>query len=147
MTVKAATRRPEVATRRVGYVVAVLVNAALLYAINVWPGWEAVPFLTQDMWLVTGLINASIIVNLVANVLFLAQDPPWLKALGDLLTTAVGMVALGRIWQVCPVDFGGSSFNWELVTRVVLVVGIVGSAIGIVAAFASLVKHLRRQAD
>jgi hypothetical protein len=99
------------------------------------------------MWLVTGLINASIIVNLVANVLFLAQDPLWLKALGDLLTTAVGMIALVRIWQVFPVDFGDSSFNWELVTRVVLVVGIVGSAIGIVAAFASLVKHLRRQAD
>lgn len=144
MTVKAAARRPEVATRRVGYVVALLVNAALIYAINVWPGWEAVPFLTQDMWLVTGLINASIIVNLVANVLLLVQDPLWLKALGDLFTTAVGMVALVRIWQVFPVDFGGSSFNWELVTRVVLVVGIVGSAIGIVAALASLVKNSPR---
>jgi len=135
-----ARKRPSAASRRFGYVVAVLVNAALLYAANVWPGWEAVPVLTGEMRLVMGLVNASIVVSLTANVAYLVRDPPWLKALGDLLTTAVGLVALLRIWQVFPFDFGDTTFDWTLVVRIVLVVAIVGSAIGILAAFVAFVK-------
>ena len=51
MTLSAATppkHRPPVAARRFGYVLAALLNAVLLYAVNVWPGWESVPFLTAD---------------------------------------------------------------------------------------------------
>lgn len=140
MAPKAAKRPSDLAARRVGYIVAVLVNAALLYGINAWPGWQAVPFLTEDMRLVTGLINASIVVGLVANVLFLAADPPWFKALGNAVTTSVGLVALVRIWQVFPVDFGRSSFDWELVARIVLVVGIAGSAIALVVALAEFLR-------
>jgi hypothetical protein len=137
---KAVERRPAVAARRAGYVVAVVVNAALLYVFNVWPGWQALPFLTQDTQLVTGLVNASIVVSLVANVLFVAWDPRWFKAFGDVVTTSVGLVAVVRIWQVFPFDFGSSSIDWALVARVVLVVAIVGSAIGIVAALASFMR-------
>lgn len=79
-------------------------------------------------------------VSLAANVAYLVHDPPWLKALGDLLTTAVGFVALLRIWQVFPFDFGETTFDWTLVVRIVLVVAIVGSAVGIVAAFVAYVK-------
>ena len=138
----AAPKRPAVATRRFGYVVAVLVNAALLYLVNGWPGWDAVPFLTADTRLVIGLVNASILVNLAANVVYVVRDPPWLKALGDVLTTTVGLVALLRIWQVFPFDFASSSFDWALVVRVLLGVAIVGSAIGIVAAFVSFVRNV-----
>ena len=67
MTKTAPRKRPTVGARRVGYVVAVLVNAAMLYAVNRWPGWEVLPFLTADMVLVVGLVNASIAVNLAAN--------------------------------------------------------------------------------
>lgn len=147
MTLTAPPKRPTLAGRRVGYFIAVLVNAAMLYAVNAWPGWEAVPFLTGDTPQVTGAVNASIIVNLVANVLYLLHDPLWLKALGDILTTAVGMFAMVRIWQVFPFDFSSSSFDWALLTRILLGVGIVGSAIGIIAAFVSLVKALSRVPD
>jgi hypothetical protein len=146
MTLTAAPRRPAVAARRFGYLVAVLVNAVLLYATNSWPGWEALPFLTEDMRLVIGLVNASIAVNLAANVVYLVRDPSWLKALGDMLTTTVGIVALLRIWQVFPFDFGGSSFDWTLVVRIVLGIAIVGSAIGIVAAFVSFVRSVATRA-
>ena len=32
--------------RRAGYVVGAVVNAAILYAVNRWPGWETVGFLS-----------------------------------------------------------------------------------------------------
>jgi hypothetical protein len=131
------TRAPKgraVADRRAGYVVAVLLNAAGLYVANVWPGWEALPFLNGDMRLVMPWVNASILVTLAANVVYLVRDPRWLKASGDVLTMAVGLLALVQVWRVFPFDFSQSAFDWALVTRVVLVVSIVGSIIGMVVA-------------
>jgi len=142
-----ASKRPAVGDRRVGYVVAVLVNAAVLYAVNVWPGWQALPFLTQDMRLVLGLVNASMLVSIVANMVYFVADPRWLKALGDIVTTAVGIAALVRMWQVFPFDFSGSSFDWALVVRVAMGVAIGGSAIALVVAFVSFVKSVGRPAS
>jgi hypothetical protein len=124
--------------------VAVLVNAAVLYAVNVWPGWQALPFLSEDMRLVLGLVNASMLVSIVANMAYFAADPRWLKALGDIATTAVGIAALVRMWQVFPFDFSGSSFDWALVVRVAMGVAIGGSAIALVVAFLSFVKSVGR---
>ncbi|MGV9746463.1 hypothetical protein ACWDTG_16305 [Rhodococcus zopfii] len=141
MSATSAPNRSSAAARRTGYVVAVLVNAALLYAINIWPGWEAVPFLTDDTRLVLGWVNASIVVGIAANLVYLVRDTSWLKSLGDVLTTAVGLVALLRIWQVFPFDFGDSSFDWPLVVRILLGLGIVGSIIGILVALFSAVRR------
>lgn len=144
MTVTAARRRPPVAARRAGYVVSVLVNIALLYVVNGWPGWEAVPFLTQDTQQVMGLVNASIVASLLANVVYLFYDAPWLRSLGDLATTTIGLAALISIWNVFPFDFGSSSFDWALLVRLGLVVGILGSAIGIIVQLASLMGRASR---
>jgi hypothetical protein len=137
-----ARERPGVAARRAGYAVAVLVNGALLFAVNGWPGWEALPFLTQDTTLVLGLVNASILVSLAANAVYLLHDPPWLRALGDVVTTSVGLAALVRIWQVFPLDFGDSSFDWALVAHVLLGVALVGSVIGILVGLTSFVRDV-----
>jgi hypothetical protein len=144
MTLTAAPKRPAVAARRAGYVVAVLINAVILYAVNVWPGWQALPFLTEDVALVLGLVNASIVVHLVANIVYGVADPRWLKALGDLLTTTVGLAALLQVWQVFPFGFPSSSIDWVLVARVALGVAIGGSAIAIVVALVSFLKSIWR---
>lgn len=140
MTVTAAPRRPSVAARRFGYLVAIALQAVLLYLLNVRPGWQVLPFLSPDMRDVIGLLNASIGVGIGVNVLYLVSDPPWLRAAGDVVTSAVGMAVLVRLWQVFPFDFSGTSFDWALVARVLIVVGIVGSAIGIVAALVRWVR-------
>jgi hypothetical protein len=124
--------RPPVGVRRFGYFVAVLLNAGFLYVINIWPGWQAVPFLTSETRLVLDLVNASIVVNLLANVVYAVADPRWLKALGDAVTTAVGLVVMVRFWDVFPFDFGDTTIDWALVTRCVLALGIVGTAVGVV---------------
>jgi hypothetical protein len=142
MTLTAPRHRPAATTRRFGYVVAVLINAVLLYAANVWPGWEAVPFLTADTALVMGLVNASIIVSLAANAAYLITDPPWFKDLGTVLTSAVGFVATARIWKVFPFDFTGSAVDWTVVVRIMLVLGLVGSAIGVITGFVAVVRSV-----
>lgn len=126
--------------RRIGYVVAILVNGAVLYAANRWPGWEALPFLTDETPQVIGIVNVSLIAGIVLNVLYFVWDPPRLKALGDIVTMSIGIVVLARIWQVFPFDFGDATFPWDTVLRVLLVLGIVGSGIGILVALVTLVR-------
>lgn len=140
MTTTAPTRRPSAATRRVGYFIAAALTAALFYLLNVEPGWADIPFLTGDTDQVLGLVNLSLAASILANLVYLVSDTPWLKALGGLVTTGIGLVALVRIWQVFPFDLAGSSFDWELLLRIVLVVGIVGSAIGVLVQVVTLLR-------
>jgi hypothetical protein len=133
--------RPTPAARRAGYVVAVVVNAAMLYLANRWPGWEAVPFLTDATVLVIGLVNASLVAGVVANLVYLVADPPRLRSLGDLVTTSIGLAAIVRIWQVFPFDVSGTP--WEAVLRVLLALAAFGSGVGIVVALVGLVRGRR----
>ncbi len=135
-----ARARASTGVRRFGYVVAILVNAAMLYAVNAWPGWEEVPVLTTDTEQVIGWVTASIVTSLVANAIYLVRDPPWLRSLGDVITTSVGLGALVKVWQVFPFDVASDSSGWGLVARILLVVAIVGSAIGIVTGLVGFVK-------
>src|SRR6476661_10574707 len=85
------TTRPQaIAARRLGYVIGALLNLALLYAVNIWPGWEVVPFLTAETVTVLAIVNLSFVGNLVANAVYLVNDAPWLKALGTIFTTTIG---------------------------------------------------------
>jgi hypothetical protein len=52
------------------------------------------------------------------------------------------MITLVRIWQVFPFDFGSSSINWQLATRILLIIGIIGSDIAIIVASIALVKSV-----
>lgn len=134
--------RPSRGARRVGYFVAVGVNAAMLFAVNTWPGWDVLPFLTGETEQVIGWVNASIVVSLVANLVYLLDDRRWLRALGDIVTTGVGIVAMVRLWQVFPFDFDAGTLDWALVARILLAVGIIGSVIGVLVALVALVREL-----
>lgn len=129
-------------TRRVGYIVAAVVNVVLWYAINVRPGWQVVPFLTEDMSNVVGLINLSLVAGIVANLLYVAYDAGWVRPLGELLTTGIGLVALVRIVQVFPFAFDATSFGSPSVVRVVLYVAIFGATVGVIVQFVALVRRL-----
>lgn len=133
------TKRPSTASRRAGYVVAVVINAVFLWLIHVWPGWDVVPFLTADFETVLWLINLSIIVTIALNLIYLIRDPKWLTAAGAIVTTAVGLAAAVRMLQVFPFDVGDSDV-WPVVFRALLWVAIVGSAIGIIANLVTLVR-------
>ena len=134
----APARRPRPAGRRAGYLVAVVVNAVLLFILNGQPGWQAVPFLTSATSQVLGLVNLSLAVGLAVNLVYLAYDPPWLKSLGDLLTAAIGLAVAVRLWQVFPFTFHGSWAWCATAVRVLLIVAIAGCGISTVVQAVSL---------
>lgn len=134
--------RPPVAARRVGYAVSVLLNAAVLGVFTTWPGWQAAPFLTQEMTVVAPVVAASIAASIVVNALFLVADPPWFTALGGIAATLIGVAALVALWRTFPFAFGEGPVDWDLVARVVLVVGIAGGVVGVAVDVVRLVRGL-----
>jgi hypothetical protein len=117
MTVTSPVRRPSVGARRAGYVVAAVVNAALWYVVNRWPGWQALSFLTDETVQVLGWVNLSLVVGIAVNVGYLAYDPPWVTSLGALATTGIGLAVLVQLWRVFPFDFGAASVDRDPACR------------------------------
>jgi hypothetical protein len=136
--------RPSLGTRRFGYVVSIAINLALLFMVNRSPGWQSVGFLTDRTPEVLGLVNLSLTATVVANAIYSTADPDWLRALGDAVTTAIGLASLVRIWQVFPFEFDTSSVPWDLVARWVIGIGIFGCGVAIIVAVVRLVRALIR---
>jgi hypothetical protein len=137
-----STRRPSAGARAFGHLVAITINLVLLSLVNGRPGWRAVPFLTDATPQVLWLVNTSIVAGVAANATYLFYDAPWWKAWGELVTSAVGLATLVRLWDVFPFAFADPSVDWPLVVRVVLGVSIAGTAIGIVVQGVTLVARL-----
>jgi hypothetical protein len=139
-------RRAGPVARRFGYLVAVAVNLAVLFLANRWPGWDAVPFLTDETEDVIGIFNVSVVVSAAANALYFVFDRQWLKAIGDLVTTVFGVVVMVAVWRVWPFDFDDDWSGWGLLFHLLLLVGIVGSAIAVLTTPVKLAR-LRRATD
>ena len=132
-------QQPSRAARIVGYVLAIAANLAMLwvaYRILDW-GWP--PFVTDDWTLVLPAITVAAAVAIVTNAGLIAYDGPAVKAGVEIVQSVMGIVVTARMLQVFPFDV---SDGWETLIRVVLVVGIVGSVIGILVWLTKLVRVL-----
>lgn len=128
------------AARRTGYGIAALVNTVLLFVVALWPGWRSLRVLTADAALVIPGVDAALITGIVVNLLNLLFDRRWLRAVGDLVSTVIGLVAVIVMWDVFPFDFSPVGGGWQVVARIVLLVAIIGSAIGIIVASVRTVR-------
>lgn len=139
-TTTTTSKRPSAASRHTGYVISVLVNAAVLYVLYVEPGWRELPILTDDTPRVLGLLSLSLMVTIVSNLIYLVDDPRSLVTFGGLVSMVVGLAMLAQVWRVFPFDFADTPTNWALVVRVVLVVSIIGCAIGLIVQVGTLIR-------
>jgi hypothetical protein len=143
-------RRP-LATRRLGYVVAVAVNIGLLYVVNNLLEWGVPEFLTDDFERVLPIMNFSIVVTMLVNLVYLFFDPTWFKSVTQIVLSVIGLIVVVRLYRVFPFDYSAYEFyefEWEVVTRVVLVLIMIGISIGIIVTTARFVAELvRAQGD
>lgn len=137
MTSTIADHRPSTVVRRVGFLIAASVNVLLLLAVNVWPGWRAVPFLTEEFTAVLRLFNFSLVLGAFANILYALFDARWLKAFGEMVVAVVGLNVLARIWSVFPLDLPAPS-TWTHLARFVLLIAMVGAGIALVVNLVTL---------
>jgi hypothetical protein len=123
---------PGPVARRAGHLVGALVNVGLVLLLVGWPGWQVVPFLTAGFRGVVWLLAVSLLLNAAAEVVYAVVDRPRVKAAGDVLTLAVSLLVTVRLWQAFPFDLPAGP--WETVVRLLLVLAIVGTVIGMIVA-------------
>lgn len=133
-----ASARTSHAGRRVGYVIAIAFNFVLLYLINVMPGWTAVDVLTANFTAVLWIINLSLLLNVAANIAYIAYDSTWFKASCEFTLAAISLIIAIRMYQVFPFDFASFAFNWTVLTRLIIVAVMIGSLIAMVVNAARL---------
>ncbi len=119
--------------RRAGYVIGFVVNLVLLGIVQNILGWGWLPFLTDEFATVVPWISFSLIVSMAMNAVYLVDDRPDTRSFGNIGLNLISLVATYQIWQVFPFDFSMYAFDWDPVTRILLVLAMVGSAVAIVA--------------
>jgi hypothetical protein len=97
-------------------------------------------FLTPATTQVLGVFTASLVLALLVQALDVPVDRPRLRAAGDVATSAMEIVVSIRLWQVFPFRFDQAGFDWTLLVRVLLVLGLVGGAIGVLAGLVGFVR-------
>ena len=127
-------------TKRFGYSIAIALNALFLFFVNNVLEWGLFSWLTNDFEQVIPILNFSLGLGIVLNAIYLIGDPPLLKSSTQLISNIVSLLVVVRMYRVYPFDFGAYSFNWDLLMRIMLILGIVGTSIGIIS---ELVKSVR----
>ncbi|HEX9644960.1 MAG TPA: hypothetical protein VGC11_13295 [Acidimicrobiia bacterium] len=123
-------KRPTAPARRFGYLVAIGGNVVMLVIANNILDWGWLGWLTDEFGGVVWLINVAVGVTILLNLAWLAFDPAWYRSAGQIVSNIVSLVVTVRIYQVFPFDFSGYDFDWGALTRVVLILAVVGTAIG-----------------
>jgi hypothetical protein len=133
MTVSHLDVSPQVkrAGRRFGYGVAVVVNLLMLVAVQFILEWGWLPFLTDEFSTLVPWISLSLLVSIVANLVYQFNDTPVVKSTGQILSNLISLFVTYQIFLVFPFDFSASQFDWTIVTRVVLILAMVGSGVGV----------------
>ncbi|HET6706289.1 hypothetical protein [Amycolatopsis sp.] len=130
-------------TRRVGYLVAAVVDVVLLVLINVEPGWQAAPVLTDAAAGVVVVVDISLAIALAVNLLCVFFARPWLARSGEVVSTAAGLAAVSTVLAVFPFRFGDPAVDWAAVVRGGLISVVAVVSIALVIQLVKLVLAVR----
>jgi hypothetical protein len=132
-------------TKRFGYVMAAAINGVMLWIAHQLLDWKWPAFLTPEFDDVLPIITVSFVVSIVANLAYALKDGWPTKPVGELVTSVIGFVTALRFWQVFPFEFSGDDWTW--LVRLVLVVAMVGSAMGAIVQLVNLAKGVPPKID
>lgn len=115
---------------RFGYAIAVVINLAMLIVVQNILDWGWLPFLTDEFADVVPWISFSLVVAIVLNLVYQFNDTIPVKSTGQILSNLISIFVTYQVLIVFPFDFSESTFDWALVTRIVLILAMVGAGIG-----------------
>lgn len=117
-----------------------VVNGLLLYLVNVWPGWAAVPFLTDDAATVMSVFNISLGVGIIVNIVNAVTDLLSVSAVAEIISSSFAIVVLILTWNVFPFEFDHGVVDWELIVRVVIGFAVAGCLVSIIVQVLLLIR-------
>src|SRR5699024_8496910 len=104
MSTRTTDRSPEIAqsARRVGYVISIAINVAMLIIVQNLLGWGWLPFLTADFAEVVPWISLSLIASIVVNVVYQLDDSQIVKSAGQIGVNLISIWVTYTILTVFP---------------------------------------------
>lgn len=144
-----AVRRhaPPSTANRFGHLVGIAVNLVLLFVAHHLLEWGWPAFLTPAFADVLPVVTASFVVGIAFEAIYLVRDRGWIRSLGNAVTAAFGFAVALRTWQVFPFDFSGYARDWTGTTRLVLVVVMAATLLGLVVESVRLLTWPLRDHD
>jgi hypothetical protein len=121
------------------YIAAIIFNLIFIYIANNLLDWD-VPFLTSDFTAVLWLINISLVLTIIFNIVFLAFNSARVRALLKMFLNMISFFVALTFYFIYPLDFSSVSYGdtLDLVAKILIIIGIVGSVIGTIAEFAKI---------
>ncbi|HZD59257.1 MAG TPA: hypothetical protein VE439_02230, partial [Anaerolineae bacterium] len=131
--------------KKSSYVAAIIINIVLLLIFNNLLNWH-VPFITRSFLIPLRILNISITATIIANLVFLVYDPAWFLALTRTVLNIIGLVFVYTLFIVFPFDFSSLTSEGLIVTlvKIVLIIGIFGTAVAVIIEFSRFVRALAR---
>ena len=131
-----------VGVRRLGYLVGIAVSAGIVFVLNNLLTWDILPFLTSDFEQLLPIINASLAATITFNAIWILYDAAWIRSTGQIILNLISIAVLALTLRVFPFDFSAYSFNWESLTKVVIVFLIVAIVIATIVEIVKLVSAI-----
>ncbi|MEN8114309.1 MAG: hypothetical protein ABFS21_07965 [Actinomycetota bacterium] len=128
--------------RRVGYVVAVVINVVLIFVVVNLLSWGWLPFLTEDFENLLPILILSLLVSGMVNLAWIVYDPRWFRAAGQIVDNLTSLLVVVVTYKVFPFDFSPYRINWETIVRVVIVLTAFALVIATIAEFVKLIRSL-----
>ena len=125
---KIIEQRIDRAATRLGYALAVVINAVMVWVVRQLLDWEYPKWLTEEFDDLIPILTLAFVVSLVANAMYLWNDRWPFKPIGDMITAGIGFVVALRTYQVFPFDFSDYESDWSWLVRLVLVAAMVAVA-------------------
>jgi hypothetical protein len=121
------------------YIFSVIFDIAFLVVVNKVPDWN-IAFITGSFPDILWALNTSLAVSLAGNLILIFFHPRFLHHLFNAVFAVFAILALSVILSVFPFEFADLVGDWlNIVVRIALIVGIVGSAISVIV---NIVKAL-----
>ena len=141
---KMIEQRIDRAATRLGYALAVVINAVMVWVVRQLLDWEYPKWLTEEFDELIPILTLAFVVSLAANAMYLWNDRWPFKPIGDMTTAAIGFVVALRTYQVFPFDFSDYESDWSWLVRLVLIAAMVAVAAAFVWKSAKLAMRPTR---
>jgi hypothetical protein len=111
------------------YVFAIIFNLIFLYIVNNLLNWN-IYFITSTFNDVLWIINLSIIIAIIGNILLLLYSPESFRHLVKIILNIISFIAVYIVYTVFPFNFYNSFYDW--IFSILLILALIGIVIAII---------------
>lgn len=125
------------------FIGAIIVNVIVLYVVNNLLSWH-LGFILPSFQDVLWILNISIGMTILANIIFLIYHPGWFRSIMQIILNILGFMVCYYLYTIFPFIFSNAAYTIAL--KILIILGMVGviiaSIVEVFRLILRLLKHL-----